>query len=81
VDIAMVTKLIGDIGFPYAALIALGYFVWRLWQQSVKREEKLMETNGQAIDTIAKYADKLDIIQADVSEIKTDITTLLANKQ
>lgn len=80
-DITIVTELIASLGFPVAAVIALGYFVWRLWQQSVKREEKLMEVNEKAVDTIAKCVEKLDTIQADVADIKTDITAILASKQ
>lgn len=34
------------------------------------------EVNAQAIATIARYAEKLEIIQADVNEIKTDITII-----
>ena len=50
-----------------------------------EREEKLYEeikenraVNAKAIETIAHYADKLDNIQNDVSEIKTDITILMS---
>ena len=48
-----------------------------------EREEKLYsvikenhEVNAKAIDTIAHYAEKLDTIQHDVNDIKTDITIL-----
>ena len=48
-----------------------------------EREEKLysvikenQEVNAKAIDTIAHYAEKLDTIQHDVNDIKTDITIL-----
>ena len=51
------------------------------------REEKLFEeiklnreVNAKAIETIAHYADRLEAIQNDVSEIKTDINILMANK-
>lgn len=47
------------------------------------REDKLYqeikenrEVNAQAIATIAKYAEKLEVIQNDVNEIKTDITII-----
>ena len=35
------------------------------------------EVNAKAIETIAHYAEKLDTIQADISDIKTDITVIL----
>lgn len=48
------------------------------------REEKLFEeikenraVNAKAIETIAHYADRLETIQNDVAEIKTDITVLM----
>lgn len=51
-----------------------------------EREERLYdeiaknrEVNSKAIETIAHYAEKLDVIQTDISDIKTDITKL-ANK-
>lgn len=50
-----------------------------------EREEKLYqeidknrEINEKAIATIAHYADRLDIIQNDIKDIKTDITTITA---
>ena len=53
-----------------------------------EREEKLYEeikenraVNAKAIETIAYYADKLDNIQNDVSEIKTDITILMSKEK
>lgn len=52
-----------------------------------EREEKLYEEiaknreiNNKAIDTIAHYAEKLDIIQSDINDIKTDITILTNQK-
>lgn len=50
---------------------------------SKEREDKLYieikenrEINAKAIETIAKYSEKLDVIQNDVNEIKTDITII-----
>lgn len=52
-----------------------------------EREDKLYEeikenreVNAQAIATIAHYAAKLDIIQSDISEIKTELITLSAKQ-
>ena len=48
-----------------------------------EREDKLYEelalcreVNSKAIETIAHYAEKLDVIQQDIHEIKTDITII-----
>lgn len=53
-----------------------------------EREEKLYqeikenrEVNAQAIATIAHYAEKLEVIQNDISEIKTDLTILTAKTE
>ena len=35
------------------------------------------EINAKAIETIAHYAEKLDRIQEDIKEIKTDITVIM----
>lgn len=48
----------------------------KLYQQI----EKNQEINGQAIATITLYAERLDVIQKDVSEIKTDIAVMMNNK-
>lgn len=34
------------------------------------------EVNSQAVATIALYAEKLDVIQKDINDIKTDITII-----
>ena len=60
------------------------YNMEQLQQRCLARETKLYEeikenreVNAKAIETIARYAEKLDIIQSDVNEIKTDITILM----
>ena len=60
------------------------YNMEQLQQRCLTRETKLYEeikenreVNAKAIETIARYAEKLDIIQTDVNEIKTDITILM----
>lgn len=52
-----------------------------------EREEKLYkeiaenrEINRKAIETIAKYSEKLETIQSDINEIKTDITVIMAKQ-
>lgn len=52
-----------------------------------EREEKLYEmltesriVNERALETIAHYAEKLDVIQSDISKIKTDVTTIMAKQ-
>ena len=52
-----------------------------------EREDKLYaelansrEINNKAIETIAHYANSLDVIQRDISEIKTDITIIKSHE-
>lgn len=52
-----------------------------------EREEKLYqeiaknrEVNEKAIETIAQYAERLETIQADIKDIKTDITVIMAKQ-
>ena len=59
----------------------------KVQERCKEREEKLYqeikenrEVNAQAIATIALYADKLDLIQTDVAEIKTDVSILMSKQ-
>lgn len=79
-DIAVIVELISSFGFPIAIVIALGFFVWVLYKQSVVRENKLMAeitenrlVNEKAIETIAKYAERLTHIEENITEIKNDV--------
>ena len=69
-DIVAIGELISSLGFPIALVCAMGFFIWQIYQQSVKREDALMEVNEKAINTLALYAERLEIIQNDVSTIK-----------
>jgi hypothetical protein len=99
-DVNTISTLITTLGFPIVCVIGLGWFVYKIYQDTTKanetnmekvqarckeREEKLYneikenrEVNAQAIATIALYADRLEVIQNDVSEIKTDIAVLMS---
>ena len=59
-------------------------FMVRVQERSQEREDILYkeikenrEINAKAINTIAHYAEKLDSIQDDIKEIKTDITVIM----
>ena len=69
-------ELITTLGFPIACVIAMGIFIYKIYQKSEEREDKLVEVNEKAIATIAKYADSLEVIKVDISEIKTEINHL-----
>jgi chromosome segregation ATPase len=82
-EIGVIVELISTLGFPVALVIAMGFFIFRLWKQSVEREKALMEeitenrlVNAKAIETIALYAERLNHIESNITEIKGDVTEI-----
>lgn len=82
-DVAVIVELITTVGFPIVCVGALAFFVWHIYKQSVERENKLMAeitenrlVNEKAIETIAKYAERLTHIEDNIIEIKTDVTLI-----
>lgn len=80
-DVTIWTELIGTLGFPIALVLAMGFFIWTIYKQSVVREEKLMAeitenrlVNEKAIETLTLYAERLGNIETDVKEIKDIIS-------
>ena len=82
-DITVITELITSLGFPIALVVSMGYFIFRLWKQSVEREERLLTeitenrlVNEKAVETIAQFAERFTHIETDVTEIKNDIVLI-----
>lgn len=82
-DLKTIETLISSVGFPVACVLGMGFFIWQLYKDSVKREESLTtqinesrNVNAKAIDTIAKYAEKFEAIQQDVKDIKDDVIAI-----
>ena len=78
----MIGELISNFGFPITLVIAMGFFIWKMYKQSVTREDKLMNelaecraVNDKAIETLSVYAERLSVIETDVKEIKNIILT------
>ena len=76
-EMAAFIELIPTLGFPIACVIALGFFVWKIYNQSVEREGKLMAeiTENRLVNTkfaeiIAQYEVTLGEIKSDVKDIK-----------
>lgn len=72
--------MINTFGFPTACVVACGWFIYKLWEQQTADKEKLYceleksrEATSKAIETIKIYAEKLEIIQNDVKEIKEKV--------
>lgn len=85
-DISLITELITNLGLPIALVIAMGAFIYKLWKQSVDREQTLMaeitenrKVNEKAIATIALYAERLTHIETDITDIKGDVTVIKQN--
>lgn len=83
-ELGVILEVIGTVGFPIAMVLALGIFVYKLWQQSVEREKALMSEitanriiNQQFAEIIGGYKVTLTDIQNDVKDIKD---TLHINK-
>lgn len=79
-EIGLIMELIATVGFPIVCVLALGWFVWHIYKQSVERENKLMAeitenrlVNEKAIETISQYAERLTHIEDNVTEIKDDV--------
>lgn len=85
-DIALITELITSLGLPIALVIAMGWFIYKLWKQSAERETKLLteitenrKVNAEAIATIALYAERLTHIETDITDIKGDVGLIKQN--
>lgn len=74
---ATIMELISTLGFPIVVCLALGYFIWTIYKQSVVREEKLLTEitenrliNQQFAEIIGKYEITLGEIKTDIKDIK-----------
>ncbi len=85
---AFLVEIIPTVGFPILCCGALAWFVYRFYQdsqkQSEERENKLYthlekqtEINGKFAQIIEQYEIKLDTIQTDISDIKSDISVIM----
>ena len=82
-ELGVILEAISTVGFPIVLVIALCWFVYKIYNQSIAREAKLMEeitqnreVNKKAIETIALYAERLTHIETNIDEIKADVSTI-----
>lgn len=82
-ELGAIVELIGTVGFPIACVLALGFFVWNIYKQSVVREDKLMQeitenrlVNEKAIETISQYAERLTHIEETITEVRNDVSLI-----
>ena len=76
-------ELIGSVGFPIACVVAMGWFIFKLYNQSITRENELREEikenqkiNGKFAEIINRHSVELGEIKTDVKEIKEDLIVL-----
>jgi len=84
-EIGLILEAIATVGFPIVMVLALGFFIYKIWQQSVEREKVLMGEitenrliNQKFAEIIGQYEITLGEIKTDVKEIKE---TLHINNQ
>lgn len=76
-EVTTMAELVATLGFPIVCVGALGFFIYKIWQQSAEREDRLFEEivesraiNGKFAEIIAQYEVKLDEMQGDIKDIK-----------
>lgn len=76
-EYSWIVELISQVGLPIALVIAMGWFIYKIYKKSEEREGLLMtelkecrEINGKAVETLAIYAERLGIVEQDVKDIK-----------
>lgn len=78
------TNIISTVGFPIACVIALGFFIYKAWndmsKRSTEREEKLytmlasaQNSIDEAVETNGKFLTQLKVMQGNLSEISKDV--------
>lgn len=82
-DIALFVELLSSVGFPIVCVIALGWFVYKIYKRSEVREDELRveisenrRINEKFADIISKYSNELTEIKEDVKEIKEDLISI-----
>jgi chromosome segregation ATPase len=84
-DVTAWAEMVQTLGLPIVLIFAMGWFIFKLWKQSVEREKTLYteiencrKVNEKAIETIAQYSETIGEIKEDVKDIKSDITLITA---
>ena len=82
-EIPLLLEIIGTVGFPIAVCIAMGWFIFKIYKASEKREEQLREElkqnseiNGKFAEIIGKYSIEITEIKADIKDIKEDVIAI-----
>lgn len=80
----MIQTAISTLGFPIVCVIAMGWFIWKLWnktqEQNEARESKLYDVLGKAQEqndrlsqTNSEFVAVLNCYKSDLETIKDDV--------
>jgi len=72
-EIGLILEAIATVGFPIVMVLALGYFIYKIWQQSVKREDALLAEITENRLVNQKFAEIIGQYEITLGEIKTDV--------
>lgn len=86
-DLTSIETLITSVGFPITCVVALGWFVYKFYNdytaQSKEREEKLMKfiveeqvQMQSLVATNAEFVEVLNGYKKDIEEIKSDVADI-----
>lgn len=77
-----IVSLIGTVGFPIAACLLMGFFIWKIYQNSTKQNEenmsKVQARCAEREDILYKRLEKQDEQIAKTQEINAKAVTTLA---
>ena len=72
-ELATIVELISTLGFPIVLVLAMGWFIWKIYNQSVDREKTLMTEIAESRSINAQFAEIIAQYKIEIGEIKTDV--------
>lgn len=69
----LVLQAIATVGFPIVAVLLLGFFIYKIWEQSVKREDTLLNEIAENRKVNEKFAEIIGGYEITLGEIKNDV--------
>lgn len=74
--VQIIQDLIANLGLPIALVVGMGMFIFIIYKQSVKREDKLMEIITTSTSALEKISERLTTVEEDVKEIQHSISLI-----